>query len=213
MSRMRQVKFSLWIGGAYALLVLGLAALILFPPAVRAATSVHVEFQRAGHVYAAQTITAIGSTPATTSAAPSCGGVTCQARISVTQGAAVVTWGPGSSATQSNGARLEPMHGPLVVNLNTGDVVSIVEAADAAMGSDAQDASYGQSTAVVVATPIAAPGRALGINCTVAGNLTVTLAGDSSSMTFAIPVGFQVIPFHVGNVTVWTGTGSIWNLP
>jgi hypothetical protein len=57
------------------------------------------------------------------------------------------------------------------------------------------------------------PARSLGFICTTAGNVTLTLA-DNSSITLAIPAStsFQSLPFAVTNVVLAGAAGIFWNL-
>ena len=55
------------------------------------------------------------------------------------------------------------------------------------------------------------PQRAIGINCTVAGNVTIKLA-DGSTMLFAVAVGFFIFSFSVQSVTASTATATYFNL-
>ncbi len=112
-------------------------AMVTIASQVHAAASIRVEWIRGGHVYGAQTITTTGSTPVATSAAPDFGGsgLAGQARIVNVGGAAVFTWGPNASATQTNGIRIQAQDTPITVNVNAGDVVSLVEATDAVAGA------------------------------------------------------------------------------
>lgn len=72
--------------------------------------------------------------------------------------------------------------------------------------------AYTSSIVLSVGTPSTA-GRALAINCTVSGNVAVTLA-DGSTMTFAVVAGFFTVPFSVTQVNTsgTTATATYWNL-
>lgn len=80
--------------------------------------------------------------------------------------------------------------------------------------SDSQSAGFGGVVAITPGTPVAAQ-RTLGYICTVAGNITLTLA-DTSTITLPIAVAggnFQTLPFAVTNVALGGSTaGTFWNL-
>lgn len=53
--------------------------------------------------------------------------------------------------------------------------------------------------------------RALGVNCTVAGNVTVKFV-DGSTLTFPVVVGWTIFPFEVVGVSSATATATYYNL-
>jgi hypothetical protein len=67
------------------------------------------------------------------------------------------------------------------------------------------------SVALTVAAAAVQPGRAFRINCTVAGNVVVTMA-DGSSETIAAAVGYTILPFAVTVVASATATATYANL-
>lgn len=72
--------------------------------------------------------------------------------------------------------------------------------------------SYGGSSALTVGTA-AAPGRALAVVATVAGNVSATLSGGST-LVFPVPVGLTIIPLSVSeiNSSGTTATATYANL-
>jgi hypothetical protein len=113
------------------LLISAVAALGLFAAGAAQATgSVHIEWMQGDTVYGSQTIsatsTSVASSPAPTFASAAV--PTGQARISVTGGAVIVTWGNSPTATQTNGIRLQVGSPPAVVQVNTGQEVAAAEA-------------------------------------------------------------------------------------
>jgi hypothetical protein len=79
--------------------------------------------------------------------------------------------------------------------------------------ADLGGASYAGSTALVVGTAATA-GRAVLINCTVAGNVAMTLS-DASIITVSLPIGVFVLPFAATKINTagTTATATYWNLP
>lgn len=75
------------------------------------------------------------------------------------------------------------------------------------------DAPLQGSLAMTAGGSAVAPARAFRINCTVAGNVVVTLA-DGSSETIAAPVGYSIYPFAVTQVVSagTTATATYANL-
>lgn len=73
-------------------------------------------------------------------------------------------------------------------------------------------APYAGAAALTVGTA-AAVGRAVGVVCTVAGNVALTLA-DASTITVPVAVGFTVLPFAATTVNTsgTTATASYYNL-
>ena len=64
-----------------------------------------------------------------------------------------------------------------------------------------------------LATGDTIPGQAIGVNCTVAGNVKARL-GDGSAITFQVVIGFLVLPWRVSQIftTGTTAVGTIYNL-
>lgn len=78
---------------------------------------------------------------------------------------------------------------------------------------DSNNAAFQGVIAITPGTPVTAT-RSLGFLCTVAGNVTLTLA-DTSTITVGLVTSttLQTLPFAVTNVALGTGTaGSFWGL-
>ena len=68
-----------------------------------------------------------------------------------------------------------------------------------------------QSALALTSGVVAAPGRAIVISCTVAGNLTLTF-GDGTTILLPVPIGVQQLPWAVKSFTNGTATASVWML-
>lgn len=78
---------------------------------------------------------------------------------------------------------------------------------------DANNAPYSGVVALTPGTPTASLGRSIGIVCTVAGNVSLTLQ-DGSTYVVPVAVGFQTLPFAVTQVNTsgTTATATYANL-
>jgi hypothetical protein len=72
--------------------------------------------------------------------------------------------------------------------------------------ADYQDASFAGAVAMTVGTTYA-PQRAIGANCSVAGNMSVTFV-DASTLAVPVQVGFQTFPFAVTAVNTGGTTAT-----
>ncbi|HZK99031.1 MAG TPA: hypothetical protein VFC47_03950, partial [Caulobacteraceae bacterium] len=119
---------------------------------------------------------------------------------------------PLAVATTANGLREQVGETPLIVGVNVGDVVAIIDAADPTTG-DPADLAYQGAVALTVGAPDTAARRALQMNCTVAGNVSVTLA-DSSTDTVPVAVGLNILPLAASEVNTsgTTATCTYFNL-
>ena len=79
--------------------------------------------------------------------------------------------------------------------------------------ADASNAAFATATALTAGSTYTA-GRSVGINCTTAGNITLTTSGGSA-ITLPISVGWNTYPFAVTSFS-WpasgAGAGSVYNL-
>lgn len=77
---------------------------------------------------------------------------------------------------------------------------------DSYAGLPAKSQPYTSAAAVTPSdtVPLSFVTRALAVNVTTAGNITVIMA-DGQTVAFALPIGFQVLPIRVSQVKA-TGT-------
>lgn len=71
------------------------------------------------------------------------------------------------------------------------------------------EASISGIAAITIGTTLPA-GRQLGVNCTVAGNVTLTFS-DASTLTWPVTVGGSIFPWAVTLVSAFTGTATFYN--
>ena len=78
--------------------------------------------------------------------------------------------------------------------------------------NDTNSAAFSGAVAMTIGTAIAAA-RSIAVNCTAAGNVSLTLA-DASTIVVPVVVGFQTLPFAVTEVNApgTTATATYFNL-
>jgi hypothetical protein len=69
------------------------------------------------------------------------------------------------------------------------------------------DSGYQGAVAFTVAGAAVSPGRAVAVNCTVAGNVTFTFA-DTSSLTVPVATGLTILRLSVTGASAATATAT-----
>jgi hypothetical protein len=86
--------------------------------------------------------------------------------------------------------------------------ITNIGVADSAPYTKSQPLTVGVAASPVFGQPpFAVPVRALAINVTVAGNVTIELQ-DGSTMILTLPVGYYVLPYQVIEITAATATAT-----